>query len=102
MAFAKVLKAVFGDRNERVLKLVRPRVAEIAALEERFKPLDADGLRAVTADLRTRLAGGATLDELLPEAFAAAREAARRTLGQRPFDVQMLGGIVLHGGNIAE
>jgi preprotein translocase subunit SecA len=102
MALAKVLKAVFGDRNERVLKLLRPRVADIAALEGRFQALDAAGLRGVTAELRQRLAGGAPLDELLPEAFAAAREAARRTLGQRPFDVQMLGGIVLHGGNIAE
>ncbi len=102
MALAKVLKAVFGDRNERELKLLRPRVAEIGALESRFQALDEAGLRAVTVELRARLAAGATLDELLPEAFAAAREAARRALGQRAFDVQMLGGIVLHGGNIAE
>jgi len=102
MALAKVLKAVFGDRNERVLKLLRPRVAAISALESRYKALDADALRAVTVDLRARLAAGATVDELLPEAFAAAREAAFRALGQRPFDVQMLGGIVLHGGSIAE
>ncbi|MGQ0551843.1 MAG: preprotein translocase subunit SecA [Planctomycetota bacterium] len=102
MALAKVLKAVFGDRNERVLKTLRPLVPGITALEPRFQALDAAGLQACTAQFRQRLAQGEDLEALLPEAFAAVREAARRTLGQRPFDVQMLGGIVLHRGNIAE
>ncbi|MHC5211653.1 MAG: preprotein translocase subunit SecA [Planctomycetota bacterium] len=102
MALATVLKAVFGDRNERVLKTLRPLVEQVNALEPRFEALDAEALRGCTAEFRKRLAAGETLDDLLPEAFAAAREAARRTLGQRPFDVQILGSIVLHQGTIAE
>jgi preprotein translocase subunit SecA len=102
MALATVLKAVFGDRNERVLKTLRPLVEQVNALEPRFEALDAEALRGCTAELRRRLEAGETLDALLPEAFAAAREAARRTLGQRAYDVQILGGIVLHQGTIAE
>jgi len=102
MVLAKVLKAVFGDRNERELKAIRPLVGRIAALEPRLQALSPDELRAQTAAFRERLKNGQPLDELLPEAFAAVREAARRTLGQRPYDVQMLGGVVLHQGKIAE
>ncbi len=102
MVLAKVLKLVFGDRNERELKAVRPLVGRIAELEPRFKALSAEDLRGQTALFRERLKNGQPLDELLPEAFAAVREAASRTLGQRPYDVQMLGGVVLHQGRIAE
>ena len=102
MALGTVLKAVFGDRNERVLKTLRPLVEQVNALEGKYQPLDAAALAGTTAALRQRLDAGESLDDLLPDAFAAAREAARRTLGQRPFDVQILGGIVLHNGNIAE
>ena len=102
MALAKVLKAVFGDRNERELKKFQPLVGAINALEPRFEALSDDELKAQTELLRGRLAQGETLDDLLPEAFAVVREAARRTLGQRPFDVQLVGGIVLHRGMIAE
>ncbi|HZJ71270.1 MAG TPA: preprotein translocase subunit SecA, partial [Planctomycetota bacterium] len=102
MALGTVLKAVFGDRNERVLKTLRPLVEQVNALEGKYQALDAAALAGTTAALRQRLDAGESLDDLLPDAFAAAREAARRTLGQRPFDVQILGGIVLHNGNIAE
>jgi len=102
MALGTVLKAVFGDRNERVLKTLRPLVEQVNALEGKYQALDAAALAGTTATLRQRLDAGESLDDLLPDAFAAAREAARRTLGQRPFDVQILGGIVLHNGNIAE
>jgi preprotein translocase subunit SecA len=102
MVLQTVLKAVFGDRNERVLKEIRPLVGRIGELEPRFQAMSADELRVLTPAFRERLKQGEALDALLPEAFAAVREAARRTLGQRPFDVQMLGGIVLHQGKIAE
>ena len=100
MAFQRVLKAVFGDRNERELKALGPLVVQINALEDRMRALDDAGLRGCTAAYRERLAQGEALDALLPEAFATARESARRTLGQRPYDVQLLGGIVLHQGKI--
>ncbi len=102
MALARILKAVFGDRNERVLKTLRPTVAAVSALEPRFREMSPEALRGCTAEFRRRLAAGEALQALAPEAFAAAREAARRTLGQRPFDVQILGGLVLHEGMIAE
>ena len=102
MALAKLLKSVFGDRNERELKKLRPLVAGISALEPRFAALSDEELRGQTALFRQRVAQGEPLDALLPEAFATVREAARRSLGQRPFDVQLLGGIVLHQGKIAE
>ncbi len=102
MAFAKLLKTVFGDRNERVVKTFSPLVQQINDLGPEIGQLDDDALGAKTAEFKSRLAEGETLDELLPEAFAVAREVADRTLGLRPYDVQMLGGIVLHQGKIAE
>ncbi len=102
MALAKILKTVFGDRNERVLKTLWPLVEKINALGDDVAKLDDAALKAKTAEFKERLAGGETLDDLLPEAFAVVREAAHRTLGLRPYDVQMLGGIVLHQGKIAE
>jgi preprotein translocase subunit SecA len=98
----QIARKVFGSRNERTLRRLRRRVVEINALEERFRALDEAGLRATTETLRARRAAGEDLDALLPEAFAAVREAARRRLGLRPFDVQLLGGMVLHEGRIAE
>ena len=91
-----------GDSNEKVIKKLQPIVDRINALEPDFKVLTDDELRAKTDDFKARLKDGATLDELLPEAFAAVREAAWRTLGKRHFDVQLMGGIVLHQGKIAE
>jgi len=95
-------KSIFGDPNERELARHREVIEQINALEPAMQALDDDALRAKTDEFRARLAQGATLDDLLPEAFAAVREAAVRTIGQRHFDVQLIGGIVLHQGKIAE
>ncbi|MDP6647041.1 MAG: preprotein translocase subunit SecA [Dehalococcoidales bacterium] len=90
------------DSNEKEIKRLQPLVDEINALEPEFRKLSDAKLRTKTADFKARLKDGETLDELLPEAFAAIREAARRTIHQRHFDVQLMGGIVLHQGKIAE
>ena len=96
------LTKIFGSKEQRDFKKLRPIVTEINSLESSMHALSDDQLRAKTDEFKRRLKEGATLDELLPEAFAVVREAAIRTLGQRPFDVQLMGGIVLHQGNIAE
>ena len=90
------------DPNERELRRLRGIVARVNELEPTVSALSDDALRAKTAEFRERIQRGATLDELLPEAFAVVREVARRTLGMRPFDVQVMGAIVLHEGRIAE
>jgi preprotein translocase subunit SecA len=100
--FASIARALFGTSNDRSLKAYQRRVPEINALEAGLASLPDDALRGKTAAFRERLAAGATLDDLLPEAFAVVREAAKRTLGMRHFDVQMIGGMVLHDGKIAE
>ena len=93
---------LFGTRSEREIKKLQPTVDKILAMEEDFKKLSDDALRGKTEEFKARLAAGETLDDLLPEAFAAIREAADRVLGMRPYPVQLLGGIVLHQGRIAE
>ena len=98
----KLIKTVFGSKNDRELKRMRKVVAKINALEEEYKALDNDALKAKTEEFKQRLADGETLDQILPEAFAAVREAGDRTLGMRHFDVQMIGGMTLHEGHIAE
>jgi preprotein translocase subunit SecA len=98
----KLFNKLVGDSNEKALKEIRPIVDEINELEPEFESLSDDGLKGVTADLRSRYKAGEDLDDLLPEAFAAVREASRRTIGMRHFDVQMIGGIVLHQGKISE
>ncbi len=100
--FGSALKKVFGTRNERVIKSTLPVVERINALEPAMMALDDAALRAKTDAFRARLAAGETLDALLPEAFAACREASKRALGMRHFDVQLIGGWVLHQGSIAE
>jgi preprotein translocase subunit SecA len=97
-----VFKWLGGDSNEKELKRLKPTVDSVNELEPDFKKLSDDGLRAKTDEFKDRIAKGESLDKLLPEAFAAVREAARRTIGQRHFDVQLMGGIVLHQGKIAE
>ena len=97
-----LLAKVFGTQNERELKRIRPTVEQINALEPTVQALSDEQLRAKTAEFRARLADGATLDDLLPEAFAVVREAGRRVLNMRHFDVQLIGGIILHRGTIAE
>jgi preprotein translocase subunit SecA len=96
------LVRIFGNSNERQIRKLRPRVARINELEPAMEALSDAELRAKTEEFRARLAGGETLDDLLEEAFAACREAGRRYLAMRHYDVQLLGGMVLHGGNIAE
>ena len=98
----KVLHSIFGSKNDRVLKALQPIVARINALEPEIKRLDDTQLAAKTVEFKERHARGESLDSLLPEAFAVAREAAYRVLGMRPFDVQLIGGIILHQGKIAE
>ena len=97
-----LLTRIFGSRNERLLKSYSRNVERINALEPSIAALDDDQLKAKTAEFKQRIANGATLGELLPEAFAVVREAAKRTLGMRHFDVQLIGGMVLHDGKIAE
>ncbi|MDR2877182.1 MAG: preprotein translocase subunit SecA [Chromatiales bacterium] len=98
----KLLSRMFGSRNDRLLKRLNAVVKRINELEGAMQALDDDALRGHTDDLRARAAQGTSLDDLLPEAFAAVREAARRALGLRHYDVQMIGGMVLHSGKIAE
>ncbi|HSB97369.1 MAG TPA: preprotein translocase subunit SecA [Spongiibacteraceae bacterium] len=97
-----MLKKVFGSKNDRELKRMGKLVAQINSFEQAIVALDDDALRAKTAEFKQRLQQGASLDDLLPEAFAVVREAGKRVLGMRHFDVQMIGGITLHEGRIAE
>jgi preprotein translocase subunit SecA len=97
-----VLKKVFGSKNDRELKRMGKLVAQVNSFEPAVSALDDAALRGKTAEFKQRLEQGATLDELLPEAFAVVREASKRVLGMRHFDVQMIGGITLHEGRIAE
>jgi preprotein translocase subunit SecA len=99
---ASIARAIFGSSNDRSLKGYQRRVPAINALEPAMTALSDEALAAKTVEFRARLADGATLDELLPEAFATVREAGRRVLGQRHFDVQLVGGMVLHDGKISE
>src|SRR4030095_11502022 len=98
----QLLAKVIGTQNEREIKRLRPRVVEINALEPAIQALTDEQLRAKTVEFRERIAAGATLDALLPEVFAVVRAAGRRVLNMRHFDVQLIGGIVLHQGTIAE
>jgi preprotein translocase subunit SecA len=97
-----LLKKVFGTKHERDVKRMMPVVQAINALEASLTPLDDAGLRAKSEEFKKRIEGGEPLDEILPEAFAVCREAARRNVGMRHFDVQLIGGMVLHNGTIAE
>ena len=99
---AKFLTSIFGSRNDRLLKQYRKTVARINALEPEFEKLSDEALRGKTQEFKDRLAQGQTLDDLLPEAFAVVREASKRVLKMRHFDVQMMGGIGLHQGKISE
>ncbi len=100
--FGAIARRIFGTANDRILKPLRKQVEAVNALEPELVGLSDEALRARTEAFRQRLANGETVDDLLVEAFATVREAAKRTLGQRHFDVQLLGGMVLHQGRIAE
>src|SRR5665647_950542 len=97
-----IFRKFFGTDNDRTLKKIQPLVPVINDFEPRIQPLTDDQLRAKTAEFREKLAQGATLEDILPEAFAVVREASRRTTRMRHFDVQLVGGVVLHQGRIAE
>src|SRR5258708_4044166 len=96
------LKTIFGSSNDRKVKTMLDRAQVITALEPKVAALSDVELRGKTEEFRARLAAGETLDDLMNEAFAVVREASRRTLGQRHYDVQLVGGMVLHKGGIAE
>ena len=98
----KSITKMFGSSDEKVIKKMQPDVDEVNELEPEFQRLSDDELRAVTVEFKRRITEGEDLDDLLPEAFAATREAAMRALGQRHYDVQLMGGLVLHEGKIAE
>ena len=98
----RALTTLFGSRNERVLRQLSKNVARINAFEPEFEKLSDEGLRAKTTEFKQRIADGEPLDKLLPEAFAVVREGAKRVLGMRHYDVQLVGGMVLHMGKIAE
>jgi preprotein translocase subunit SecA len=100
--FVRLLNILFGSNNDRELKRLKPRVDQANAFEASLQPLDDQGLSEKTQTFKKRLEAGETLDDLLPEAFAVCREMSRRKLGMRHFDVQLLGGMVLHQGRIAE
>lgn len=100
--FGNIMKKFFGSQNDRELKRMQPLVDKINALEEQILPLADEQLTAKTEEFRRRLSQGETLDDILPEAFAVVREAGRRVLGMRHFDTQLIGGMVLHQGKIAE
>ncbi|MEX2520203.1 MAG: preprotein translocase subunit SecA [Paracoccaceae bacterium] len=102
LGFGGLAKKVFGTTNDRFVKAARKQVEAINALEPEIAALSDDELKAKTPEFRARLEKGETLDQLLPEAFATVREAAKRTIGLRPFDVQLVGGIMLHQGKISE
>ena len=99
---ANPLKMIFGSRNDRVLRRIKKTVKKINALEEDMQALDNEALRAKTQEFRDRFQAGESLDDLLPEAFAVVREGGVRAMGMRHFDVQLIGGVVLHEGNVAE
>ncbi len=100
--FGAIARRLFGTANERIVKGLKKDVEAINALEAAMIPLSDDELRGKTEEFRARLADGIDLDDLMVEAFAVVREAAKRVLGQRHFDVQLMGGMVLHNGKIAE
>ena len=102
MAFKGVFSKLFGSRSDRELKKINPIADKVDALEDEYRRLSDDELKAKTNEFKERLSKGETLDDILPEAFAAVREAADRVIGLRPYRVQVIGGIVLHQGRIAE
>src|SRR6201998_4783642 len=102
LGFSTIAQRFFGSSNDRKIRPMMGRVTEINELEPKFQAMTDDQLKGMTAAFKERLTKGETLEDILPEAFAVVREAAKRTLGQRHFDVQLVGGMVLHQGRIAE
>ncbi|KKS17935.1 MAG: Preprotein translocase subunit SecA, partial [Parcubacteria group bacterium GW2011_GWC1_41_7] len=97
-----ILSKIFGDANEKYIKSLQPIVEKINSFEKDFEKFSIEQLKEKTKELKERLAKGQTFNDIMPEAFALVREASKRTLNQRHFDAQLIGGIVLHQGKIAE
>ena len=97
-----LIKKIFGDPNEKELKNIKPIVDKINSLEPEMEQMSSANLQAKTNEFKLRLKKGETLDDILPEAFAVVREASKRVTGMRHFDVQLIGGVVLHRGKISE
>ncbi len=102
MYFMSFFSKIFGDRHTKIIKELGPIVKQIGSFEDAYSKFSDEQMKAKTEEFKARLANGETLDSILPEAFALVREASKRTLGLRPFDVQLIGGIILHRGNISE
>ena len=102
MANFSILKKIFGNSNDRLLKTAQPFIDKINSLSVETKKISDDGLAGKTKEFRQRIENGEELDSILPQAFAVVREASERTIGLRPFDVQLIGGYFLHKGYIAE
>ena len=102
MANFSIFKKIFGNSNDRLLKTAQPFIGKINSLSAEMKEISDDGLSHKTKEFRQRIENGEDLDSVLPEAFAVVREASERTIGLRPFDVQLIGGYFLHKGYIAE
>src|SRR5690606_18571940 len=100
--FAQALTKLYGTKHEREMKALRHLIEKINSFDPQLKTLNDEGLKAKTPEFKNRIANGESLDDLLPEAFAVCREASCRVLGMRHYDVQLIGGIVLHRGSIAE
>src|SRR5690554_4877876 len=100
--FKKLFQKIVGDPNEKLIESLQPIIEEIAGYEERYQSYSDEALREGTSRFKEELAAGKTLDDILPEAFALVRETSRRTTGLRHYDVQMLGGILLHRGEVVE
>ena len=100
--FGEFIKKIVGSKNDREIKRIRPIVYEVNEWEQKIGPLSNDQLRLKTSEFKERVEKGESLDQILPEAFAVVRETAKRTLGERHYDVQLIGGIVLHEGRISE
>ena len=98
----KLFEKIFGTHSDRELKLIEPKVEQILSLQGTMAAMSDEELKAQTGKFKERLAAGETLDDLLPEAYATVREAAKRVLGMEHFKVQLIGGVVLHQGRIAE
>ena len=100
--FKKIVSSIVGDANKKIINNLKPSVTAINALEPQLTPLSDDALRERSLALKERVAGGVELDDALPEAFALAREASRRSIGLRPYDVQLMGGMLLHQSEVVE
>jgi len=100
--FKKIVSSIVGDANKKIINNLKPSVAAVNALEPQLTPLSDEALRERSLALKERVAGGTEMDDVLDEAFALVREASRRTIGLRPYDVQLMGGMLLHQAEVVD